>query len=538
MGRFFNTAGPVNTDKHYCIPPLNRFDLDEMLSLIHQEKYFVLHAPRQTGKTSYLRALMKYLNKEGKYKALYTNVEVGQAARENVDEAIRAILSSMSEDALIHLDDSFLSKNWKAILDEHGSFSAFRLTLARWCRQSDKPVVLMIDEIDSLVGDTLIALLRQVRSGYNDRPDAFPQSLILCGLRDVKDYRIDWDENKNIITSGKGSPFNIKAKSLRLGSFNREETETLYRQHTIETGQVFNNDIFPMVWELTEGQPWLVNALAYEVCFEMRTARDRKKEITGDLILQAKENLILRRETHLHQLTDKLKEDRVKKVIMPILSGAKDIPEIPQDDLDYVSDLGLIIKRPDLRIANRIYQEVIPRELTYTIQGTLSQKTSWYIADDGSLDMEKLLTAFQDFFRKHFESWVEGFDYKEAGAQLLLQAFLQRIVNGGGRVEREYGFGRERTDLLVVWPFNPKDPEDKTNPTNVQEVVIELKIKYGRLDTVIKKGLEQTKSYMDKCGTHDGYLVIFDRSPKKPWSKKIFRKNESYDGVNIPVFGM
>ncbi|MCP5054056.1 MAG: ATP-binding protein, partial [bacterium] len=200
---------------------------------------------------------------------------------------------------------------------------------------------------------------------------------------------------------------------------------------------------------------------------------DREKEITVEMIRTAKENLILRRETHLNQLADKLKENRVKKVLLPILSGAKDIPEIPDDDLDYVSDLGLIVKRPNLRIANRIYQEVIPRQLTYTIQGTLSQETSWYIKDDGSLDMDKLLTAFQDFFRKHFESWVEGFNYKEAGAQLLLQAFLQRIVNGGGRVEREYGFGRERTDLLVVWPFNSEGTEDKKN-TKVQEVVIEL----------------------------------------------------------------
>ncbi|MCP5047138.1 MAG: ATP-binding protein [bacterium] len=532
MGRFFNTAGPVRIAKNYCIPPLTRFNLPEVLELIDQEKYFVLHAPRQTGKTSYLRALMEYLNKEGKYKALYSNIEGAQAPRENVDEAVRSILSSMSEDALIHLDDSFLSKNWKNILDENGAFSAFRLTVSRWCRQSDKPVVLLIDEVDALVGDTLIALLRQIRTGYNDRPDAFPQSIILCGLRDVRDYRMDWDKNKKKITGG--SPFNIKAKSLRLGNFNPEEIETLYRQHTMETGQVFNQDIFPLVWELTEGQPWLVNALANEVCFEMEDGRDREKEINIEIIRQAKENLILRRETHLDQLSDKLRENRVKKVLLPLLSGAKDAQEIPEDDLDYVSDLGLIVKRPHVRIANRIYQEVIPRQLTHSAQITITHEAAWYIKDDGSLDMDKLLTAFQDYFRKHFESWVEGFDYKEAGPQLLLQAFLQRIVNGGGRVEREYGFGRERTDLFVVWPLNTQDKKN----TKVQEVVIELKIKYGRLDTVIKNGLKQTKSYMDKCGTDDGYLVIFNRSPGTHWSKKIFRKEKSVDGVNIVVFGM
>ena len=56
--RFFNTAGPVNPQDHYCLPPLTRLNLDEVLSLIAQKKYFLLHAPRQTGKTSCLLALM------------------------------------------------------------------------------------------------------------------------------------------------------------------------------------------------------------------------------------------------------------------------------------------------------------------------------------------------------------------------------------------------------------------------------------------------------------------------------------------------
>ncbi|ETR67739.1 MAG: hypothetical protein OMM_11273, partial [Candidatus Magnetoglobus multicellularis str. Araruama] len=78
---FFNTAGPVNCDDHYCLPPLSRFDLEEILMLIAQKKYFVLHAPRQTGKTSCLLALMKYLNEQGNYECLYINVEAAQAFR-------------------------------------------------------------------------------------------------------------------------------------------------------------------------------------------------------------------------------------------------------------------------------------------------------------------------------------------------------------------------------------------------------------------------------------------------------------------------
>jgi hypothetical protein len=142
--------------------------------------------------------------------------------------------------------------------------------------------------------------------------------------------------------------------------------------------------------------------------------------------------------------------------------------------------------------------------------------------------MEKLLTAFQDFFRMNFESWVDGFDYREAGPQLLLQAFLQRIVNGGGRVEREYGLGRQRTDILVIWPYQ----------TSIQYAVIELKLLYGDLETTIRAGVEQTLQYMDTCGASEGYLLIINKTPKVSWQKKIFKKTIPYHNTQVTVFGM
>ena len=281
------------------------------------------------------------------------------------------------------------------------------------------------------------------------------------------------------------------------------------------------------VWELTEGQPWLVNALAYEVCFNMKANRDHSVTITPEMIRKAGDNLILRRETHLDQLADKLQEERVRRVVTPILAGAESPEHIPPDDIMYAVDLGLIKTKGKLRIANRLYQEVIPRELTFSTQLTISQESAWYVNPTGTLDIEKLMAAFQEFFREHSEHWVERFQYKEAGPQLLLQAFLQRIVNSGGRVEREYGLGRKRTDLLLVWFYKG----------GVQKSVIELKILYKSLDATIKEGLEQTWNYMDRCGTTEGHLVVFDRSDR-PWEEKIFRKSESFNGTEITVWGM
>lgn len=133
------------------------------------------------------------------------------------------------------------------------------------------PVVVLIDEIDALVGDTLISVLRQLRSGYTERPASFPSSIILCGVRDVRDYRIHSDKDKAIITGG--SAFNVKAESLRLGNFTEEETRTLLLEHTKETGQIFEEEALSSVWNLTQGQPWLVNALAYEICFKIEEGR-------------------------------------------------------------------------------------------------------------------------------------------------------------------------------------------------------------------------------------------------------------------------
>ncbi len=548
MKRFFNTAGPVKCHNHYCIPPLERLNLPEILSLIDQEKYFVLHAPRQTGKTSCLLALMEHLNRQSRYECLYVNVEIAQSARQNVHRGIKGILNEISERARIYLQNDRIQRIWPDILSVSGEEGALNTVLTRWAEESAKPIVLLIDEIDALIGDTLISVLRQLWAGYDKRPQHFPQSIILCGVRDVRDYRIHSEKEQAIITGG--SAFNIKTKSLRLGDFTREEMNRLYDQHTEETAQIFLPETIDLAWQYTNGQPWIINALGYEVCFEMTGGHIREYPILPEMVAQAKENLILRRETHLDQLADKLKEDRVRRVIGPVLAGFTEPEKIPVDDLNYVCDLGLIRIDGQIRIANEIYREIIPRELNYSTQVTISHEPSWYIREDGALDMKKLLSAFQDFFQEHSEHWMERFDYKEAGPQLLIQAFLQRIVNGGGRIEREYGLGRMRTDLLVIWPI--KEPDDRRqitedtgyqssadrHPEKNQRVVIELKILYKSMEKTIDAGLQQTWKYMDRCRADEGHLVIFDRSPKKSWKKKRFVMEKRFQAHSITVWGM
>ena len=524
--RYFNTSGPVVADDHYHVPPLSRVDLAELRLLIDRKRYFVLHAPRQTGKTSALLALQDLLNAEGGCRCVYVNVEGAQAMREDVERATRVILSQMARQAR-RTGDDFLTGAWSEIAAEHGA-DALGEALSRWAEADERPLVLLIDEIDSLVGDTLLSVLRQLRADYPHRPDRFPQSVVLCGVRDVRDYRI-WSSSEKTMVTG-GSAFNIKAESLRLGDFSQDEVRDLLGQHTEETGQPFTEAALDAFWTQTQGQPWLVNALAYETCFRGELAKDRSRPVTAADVLDARERLIQRRDTHLDQLTDKLREDRVRRVVEPLLVGGEGF-EATADDIEYVQDLGLVARDAPLRLANPIYAEVVPRQLTWPTQLKIREDPAWYVDADGALLLDKLLARFQEFFRENAESWVERFDYKEAGPHLLLQAFLQRVVNSGGRVEREHGLGRGRADLLIRWPEGDEG----------RSYVVECKVRHDRrgLERTVAEGVEQTAAYMDRCGAEAGHLVVFDPDTERSWDEKVFRDVRTAESrAEIAVWGM
>ena len=528
--RHFNTEGPVVAADHYRIPPLERAGLAELLDLVRAKKYFVLHAPRQTGKTSALLALRDLLNGggAGDWRCVYVDVEAAQAARENVADAMRTVLYGLEMEARATLGDETLAEIWPDVLERAGPHRALQGALAQWSSADPRPLVLLIDEIDTLVGDTLLSVLRQLRTGYVDRPARFPHSVVLCGVRDVRDYRI-YSTARDAHVLG-GSAFNVKSQSLRLGDFSEADVGALLAQHTAETGQTFEPDALRLIRTRTAGQPWLVNALCREACFASAAGRDRSRPIAADDVLDAQERLILRRDTHVDDLGDKLRDERVRRVVEPILAGAFE-SRCSDEDIAYAHDLGLVALDPDgtPRIANRIYAEVVPRHLNHAVQATLPQKTAWYVDAAGALDVAGLLAAFQTFFREHSEHWVQRFErYHEAGPQLLLQAHLQRIVNGGGRVEREYALGRGRVDLLIVWPQGGRE----------RRFVVECKVRRGDLERTVAEGLAQTRGYVDRCRAEAGHLIVFDRSAERTWEEKVFRREPPADGAPVAVWGM
>lgn len=341
MARYFNTAGPCIPGEHYLLPAQRR--LPGVRELIERKSYFVLHAARQSGKTTFLEALARDLREEGRFAVVHTSCEVGQTLKDDLEGSIDAVLHELPE-----VDPGAPPRTRAVDL------------LSRWAEQCPKPIVLLLDEIDALHGEALLSLLRQLRSGFPSRPASFPQSVALVGLRDVRDYRLFAGGENGLGTS---SPFNVKVESLTLPNFTAAEVAELYAQHTEETGQRFTPEAIARASELTGGQPWLVNALARQ-CVEV-LARDRNVTIDTELIDAAKNRLILRRDTHLDSLLDRLREARVRRVIAPILAGELFPVDLRDDDIPYAKDLGLVNQvRQKLELANPIYAEVAQRLLT------------------------------------------------------------------------------------------------------------------------------------------------------------------------------
>jgi hypothetical protein len=518
MKRFFNTTGFCNPDKHYMVDPL-RGIVKDLYALIEKEQYFLIHAPRQTGKTTLLHALAHQINGEGKYTACLMSVE--QAGVPGFEEALANL---RMVNALYAISDRFLPESERPPLPEHPI--SFHDYLSTWSKSQSKPIVLLIDEADSLWDDVMVSFLRQLRDGFQNRPKGFPQSIALVGLRDIREYRLKArNDNPSL---GSGSPFNIKAESFFLSNFSYEEVEELLKQHGEDTGQHFPKAVIEKIYSFSGGQPWLTNALANEIVVKI-LGEDFTKTIEIDMVEVAKERLITARQTHLDSLADKLKEDRVRKVVMAIVSGDAPLYDDWDDSLRYCRDLGIIKNtRGELVFANPIYREIITRVLNSSFEGIMVgqeiYQTPFYLRPDGSLDMDKLFKEFQKFYRKNSEHWLGRFQYKEAGHQLLLMAFLQRIVNGGGRIEREMAAGNGRTDLAAYW----KD----------QVFVIEMKIKYD--SSTRAEGLDQLWAYLDRLDEQQGYLVLFETksSEEIPWEQRIKWEDVMHKGKCITVLEM
>ena len=500
------------------LPPEERLVGAQLHRYIRDKLYWVLHAPRQTGKTTFLRSWMREINAavEGTAysgaAACYVSVERCQGVTEP-EKAMPAICNALRQFA----GWAGLPVPEADVADPHSMVSG---ALSNWSAQvAPKALIVLFDEVDVLEGETLISFLRQLRGGFTDRGvGTFPVSIALVGMRDLKDYIT---AAKGGLPVNPGSPFNIKEDSAVLSNFQKEDIARLFAQRTAETGQQITPEALDYVYDQSRGQPWIVNSL-----FKRATMRVLDEESTETVriehIREAREQMILARETHLDALAYRVEDPGVRSVMESLVTGEPNPRLAESEAFRLCLDLGLVaIEGGTPVVANPLYRETLARQMTYSAQLAIPPPEWKWEREDGTLDMDALLREFQSFWRNNSEAWEGMVNYTEAFPHLLLQAFLQRVTNGEGRIEREYAAGRGRMDLAVEY----------RGEWNIIEIKL---LRAGKsLEGVIEEGKRQILRYRDSfagspwgsCGGKPAacYLVIFDRRVEKGgWEGRLF----------------
>ena len=517
--RKFNTTGPCFPDEHYMLPALDR--LPGIRELVAGGNYFVIHAPRQTGKTTALKALVREIYAKGEMIAVYCTLETIQKLVGSYETAMREIRHLVLKNAGMFRELAPLVAEIGESKSSTGISTAVMDAIQALCVKSPKPIVVFFDEIDCLVGDVLVSFLRQLRDGYVNRDMMpFPKSVALVGMLDVRDYKAQIRPDGESL--GQISPFNIIAEDMLIPNFIESDIRTLYAQHTAETGQVFADGVVEDVWRLTRGQPWLVNAIAHECVAKIHALRYSEPITVAD-VEAAKEAIIRRRDTHVDSLMERIREPRVRRIVEPLILGNETELTANDDDWRFITDLGLLrVERGTLVPANPMYAEIIGRYLSRGEQDRMIRsvpETPW-VKDDG-LDMAGLMAAFQQFWRENSGADRDIMGYREAVPHLVLMAFLQRVTNGGGHINREMALGQGRLDLCVEFRGARYAIEVKTSDNFKGE-----------------DSYKQCAKYLDTLKLTEGWMPIFDKSKTKTWDEKIYIRDEVLDGKTIHVLGL
>jgi hypothetical protein len=523
MERCFNIAGPCFPDEHYMLPALER--LPGIMRIVERRGYFVLHAARQSGKTTLLKALVNEINGKGAMNALYFTVETAQRFTDPI-VGIPTIVESMRNAVLRHPLFKDLVRDpaspFPALLSPPPGLDV-KAFLSLLAEKSGKPLAVFFDEVDALSDDTLVTFLRQLRDGYITRDTApFPSSIALVGMRDIRDYRARVRPNGQ--TLGDASPFNIITEDLTIGNFQEGDVARLYAQHTEATGQVFEPKAVARAWQLTRGQPWLVNALARECVMNIHDCRYDEPITVAD-IATAKETIIRARGTHVDSLMERLKEPRVRRVVEPVILGQERGWPRNDDDYRYVLDLG-ILREDDNGVlvpGCPMYAEIMLRYLTVDEQEIFKMRygTPFWLRPDNSLDMPALMAEFQRFWRENSGADHQVYGYNEATPHLVLMGYLQRVVNGGGRIAREMALGSKRLDLCVEF--------------GTFRYAVELKMRRNFKEP---ESYAQLAGYLDTLGLPEGWMAVFDEDSGRSWDEKIYSRDVAFDGKTLHIVGL
>ena len=506
--RFFNNSGPVNETDHFCVSPISRMDTRKVWQLILQKKYFLICGPKQCGKTSYLLALANVINHNKSAKCLYFNVESLRGVREDLEESIRSILFEISSRARDTFGDDYLEDLVTGILSKRGPYQALNELLTQWSKRSDRPIVLLIDEIDTLGSAILTSILSQIRAGYDKRPALFPLSIVFCATHDVIDKQ-----------------FNIKDATLRISFLGRETLDGMFAAYTAKFGVEIDKAAVDRIWRYSAGQPWIISTLSGELFHEIVPAKGMRR-VSADQVDESIGNIIEKRGNHLEYLVSRLRDERIKKCLIPILCSGPTPEDIAESEFAYVQELGLIRADRRLEISNGLYKEMIPSALFGPVTYMIRLHGGDFLLEDRSMDTVRLMRSFQSFFRNHIDRMVALIDYGIAGYFLVFEALLHKLADATNFISYEYGIDQGRVVLTLrrVYP----EPQDVAFILKLSKVSSLEKYKQ-----TLPQLHEEAKAFPGDFG--DVHMVIINTNPKFDWEGKMpyVKKGDSARGLHF-----
>ena len=513
--KFFNISGDCKPSLHYMVDITGR--LEKIKNMVDNGQYFTINRARQYGKTTTLRSLSRYLQND--YHAVLIDFQIfgsGEFEHEQIFAVsfarsfLRVFKRACSfptpklQEAFIHLDQT--------MKEERSNFRLQRLfeELSDICAASDKPVVLMIDEIDSASNNQVfLDFLAQLRAYYIDR-DIQPtfQSVILAGVYDIKNLRHRIRPEDGHKTN---SPWNIAADFRIAMSFSKKEIADML--YVYESDWHTGMDIGMMadlLYDSTSGYPFLVSRMCKLIDEEISFTEDfpsRSAAWTKAGFNEAFRMILVEKNTLFESLTGKLAYyPDLYAMLQTLLFTGKNITYNPDDPaVDVASMLGFIKNHHgNLAIANRIFET---RLYNMFLSAADCQKHEIYKASlqdknqfiiNGHLNMKRILEKFVEHFHDLYHDSNEAF-VEEVGRKYFL-LYLRPIINGTGNYyieSRTRNLGR--TDVIVDYLG--------------EQHIIELKIWHG--NEYNRRGEAQLTGYLDDYHKTKGYMISFNFNKKK-----------------------
>ena len=493
--RYFNTSGPNIPSEHYTL--MREELVAKGVEQVHKSRYFTIWAPRQSGKSTYFRLLAIELEKEG-YKVCHVNVEAFKV----VDERFLChyLAKEMTNAYGISIKGDTIDWLFSDVLNI-----------------SNEKLVFIIDEIEGLNPDLFNRFLHTIRASYHSRLNHSLKSVIFVGVSNITS-----------VVEDNASPFNI-SDSFELPYFTREEVFALFGQHEKEAGQLFSEEVKNKIFDISVGQPGLVNGFGLEL----------SKRFSEKQIIDYQDYLEVEH-WYLYEALDKnvaniINKAKVHQKFMETLlfTERKTRFDIDNEKHRFLHVNGLIKADKEYNVTfwvplykKRLQKYFYPRLNGESEEIQTNINISEYFSADGMLNWDKIIREYQEYAkRRGFRYFIQR-DEKgeptgllEAGLMYSFETFIQtflQVMKGKSYLEAHVALGR--SDLIVNIRGN--------------EAVIEGKI-YSNI-TQFVDGKAQLAYYIQSLGLKKGIYLVF--ASNKVTHPDVVEDVEMFDNVELTTY--